>query len=188
VSDLADGRVLLCPTAAIVAVVLAFSGCGGDGSDQTSTVARPSADPPNFHQTRYDVEIFNGWPQDVSDKKVGGYLESSWHDPASAAVTITIDSRASDETGSPRADAELAQIQTSKLPGYRERGLKRIKLGGRPAVQWAFDVPGEARVDYFFEECGTSIVVLGSTTPVSFEALSESFREMAATIKVACDE
>ena len=173
--------------ASVIAVVLALSGCGGGGSSKASTVARPSADPPNFHQTDYDVEIFNGWPQDESDKRVGGYLESAWHDPASSITTLLIDSQTSDTSGPPNANAELAQVQTNHLPGYRDRGLKGIRLGGRPAVRWAFDVSGESRIDYFFEECGTSVVVRGSAPFVAFAALSESFREMAATIKVVCD-
>jgi hypothetical protein len=188
VSDLGKIEGLSFLAAAAIVVVLALSGCGGGGSNDASAAPRPKSEPPNYHQAQYDVEIFNGWPQDESDRKVGSYLESTWHDPASAVVTITINSRASDETESPIANAELARVQANHLPGYRERGLKGIRLSGHPAVRWAFDASGEARIDYFFEECGVSIVVLGATSPVSFAALSESFREMAAKIKIVCEE
>jgi hypothetical protein len=154
-------------------IVVVFAGCGGGSSS------------PN--PADYKVKIFNGWPQDQNQEQVGGYTESSWHDPAVPKdITITIDSRVADEAGSPAANADLARIQTTQLSGYRERGMKRIKLGGRPTVQWSFDFADESRVDLFFEECGISFLVRGLATPVSFEALSESFREMTSTIKANC--
>jgi hypothetical protein len=154
-------------------IVVSMVGCGGSGN---------TPDPVD-----YKVNIFNGWPQDQNQERVGSYIESSWHDPASPKeITITIDSRAADEAGSPAANADLARIQTTQLNGYRERGMKRVKLGGRPTVQWAFDIADESRVDFFFEECGISFVVRGLATPFSFESLSESFREMTSTIKANC--
>lgn len=135
----------------------------------------------------YDITINNGWPQIEDEKQVGGYLENAWHDPE--GPTLAIDSRLSDETGSPMANAELAQIQTSKLPGYRERGLKKIRLGGRPAVSWGFNVSNEeSRMEFFFEECDTTFVARGSMGTIGFEAYSRSFREMLATLKASCDE
>jgi hypothetical protein len=83
------------------------------------------------------------------------------------------------------ANAALARIQSYKLPGYEERGMKWIRLAGKPAVRWAFHTAGErSGIDYFFEECGISFVVRGTMGNVAYESLSESFREMAATIKV----
>jgi hypothetical protein len=171
----------------LVAVACVISACGSDDSSKATAEARPKSTPPNFHQQLYDVELFNGWPQDENDKRVGSYLESAWHDPALLTTVIAIDARESDETGSPLAEAELARIQTNQLPDYRERGLKKIVLGGKPTVRWAFDVTGERRIDYFFEECGTDIVVRGTTPPGTFSSLSESFRSIASTIKVVCD-
>jgi hypothetical protein len=130
----------------------------------------------NFHELR------------KSDKPTGDYLESAWHDPATSAITLQIDSRASDSTGSPIADAELARVQVKRLPGYRERGFKKVTIGGHPAIRWAFDLSGKGRVDYFFAECGTSFTVLGESPPPAFAALSESFQEMAGTIKPVCSE
>jgi hypothetical protein len=171
-----------------LAAAAIFSGCGGGESGQASPGPRPASVPPLFHQANYDVEIFNRWPQDVSDKKTGSYLESKWHDPASSVTTLQIDSRASDGTGSPLANAELARVQVQRLPGYRERGFKKVTLGGHPAIRFAFDLSGEGRVDYFFAECGTSFTVLGATPPLAFASLSESFQEMSGTIKAICSE
>jgi hypothetical protein len=158
----------------LVAMLL-LPGCGG-----SSTPVDPSA---------YDIEIFNGWPQVKKEEKVGGYVENAWRDPESPIIAV--DSRAAgNEAGTPMANADLARVQTSELPGYKERGVKRVKLGRRPAVQWAYDTAEErAGIDFFFEECGVSFVVRGTMGRVAFEALSESIREMAETIKVkGCDE
>jgi hypothetical protein len=158
------------------------------GSDETAAVDPAIAAQQNYHQAQYAAGVSSGWPQDASDRRVGHYLESAWHDPASSATTFVIDSRSSEDAGSPIAAAELARVQTRELPGYRERGLKRIRLAGRPAVRWAFDVGGEARLEYFFEECGVSFVVRGSTPPVAWEALSGFFRGMATVITANCED
>jgi hypothetical protein len=135
----------------------------------------------------YDVAINNGWPRTDDEKQVSGYLESAWRDPV--GPTIAIDTRLSDETGSPMANAELAQIQTSKLPGYRERGLRREKLEGRPVVTWGFDVSNEeSGFELFFEECGTTFIVRGAMGTIAFEAFARDFREVTSSIKVHCDE
>jgi hypothetical protein len=165
----AAGAVLL------LAGLLLLAGCGSSEEESSGPA-------------RYEVEPFNGWPPESKEKKVGGYVENSWYDPAAEDIVFAVDSRASEGAGSPLANAELGQLQTSKLPGYRERTLKKVKLGGRPAVLWAYDVAGESHVDFFFEECDTSFVVRGTTSPIAYEALSESFREMASTIKAKCDE
>jgi hypothetical protein len=178
-------------TPALVAGLLAaliLSGCGGGESGQATAEPRPKSVPPLYHQAHYDVTIFNGWPQDASDRRTGSYLESAWHDPVSSRITFLVDSGATADTGTPIANAELARRQAEQSSDYRERGFKKIMLGGHPAIRWAFDLSGEGRVDYFFAECGTGIRVRGSTLPVSFEALAESFQTMASTIKVVCNE
>jgi hypothetical protein len=174
--------------AGLTAAAAAFSGCGSGGSEQAPAAPRPKSAPPHFHQASYDVEIFRGWPQDESDTPAGAYLESAWHDPATSAIALQIDSRASDGTGSPIANAELARVQVKRLPGYRERGFKKITVGGHQAIRWAFDLSGKGWVDYFFAECGTSFTVLGESPFPAFASLSESFQEMAGTIKALCSE
>jgi hypothetical protein len=161
--------------AVLFAALLLLTGCGGS--------SKP-VDP-----TAYGIEIFNGWPQVKKEEKVGGYVENAWRDPVSPIIAV--DTRAAgEEAGSPMANADLARVQTSEIPEYKERGVKRVKLGRRPAVQWAYDTADErAGIDFFFEECGISFVIRGTMGQVAFEALSESIREMAETIKVkGCDE
>lgn len=170
---------------AAIAVVAILLGGGSDGSS-------PAVDPAitkqqNYHQAQYAAGVSSGWPQDASDQHVGGYLESAWHDPASTETTFVIDSRDAGEAGPPMVSAELARLQTQHLPKYRERGRSWVRLRGQPAIRWAYDVAGEAHLDYFFEECDTSFVVRGTTPPVAWDALAPFFRGMATVITANCD-
>jgi len=170
-------------TIAVVSIIAA--GCGGGKSNDKTAVARPSANPPLYRQTHYDVET--NWPQDASDRKVGHYLESVWHDPANLSSKLVIDSRASDGTAPPLAAAELAQIQANQLPEYHERSFKKVTIGGHPAIHWAFDVAGEGYIEYFFAECGTSIFLHGSTSLVSYEPFARFYGIAASSVKILCE-
>jgi hypothetical protein len=179
---LIGGAVALVVAIAVAAVLLS------GGSDDDAPAVNPAiTKQQNYHLAQYDAGVSSGWPQDASDEHVGGYLESAWHDPASTEVTFVIDSRDAAEAGPPMAAAELSRALAQYLPDYSERGMKWIRLGGRPAVRWAYNVAGEARLDYFFEECDTSLVVRGSTPPVAWEALAPFFRGMATVITANCD-
>ena len=172
----------------LVAFALAISGCGGGGGEESkeSSVRRPSAKPPVYHLAEYDMET--GWTKETLDEKVGSYLQSVWHDPASFSSKLIIDSRPAAGAPPPMAAAELAQVQAKWLPKYRARSLKRVKLGGRTAIRLAFFAAGEDRIEYFFEECDTSIVFHGSTAPIAYEPFSEFYGVVAARVKAVCAE
>jgi hypothetical protein len=157
---------------AMLVLTVCIGGCGDSGRDQPAT---------------YKVTVSEAWPKVVDEKEVDGYIESAWRDPV--GPTVTINTRLASETGSPMANAQLARLQTSKLPGYHERGMKWVKVGGRPVVHWAFDMPEEeARIEYFFEECETTFILRGTTNLFGFEAYSEDYRAYTASIKPECDE
>jgi hypothetical protein len=175
----------------LVRIAVAFSalllivGCGGGGSSDATAESRPKSDPPLYHQKEYDAET--GWEQDTSDRKVGSYLESVWHDPASFSSKLVIDSRPAEGAPPPLAAAELARVQVNWLRDYRERSFKRVKLGRQAAIRWAYDAAGEGHFAYFFEKCGTSIVIRGSTSPIAFEPFSEFYGVVASRVKPVCD-
>jgi hypothetical protein len=173
----------------LVAVALAISGCGGSGGGEESkesSVKRPSAQPPVYHLAEYDMET--GWVKETLDEKVGSYRQSVWHDPASFSSKLIIDSRPAAGALPPMAAAEFSRVRADDLPDYRERVLKRVKLGKRPAVRWAYFGAGEDRIDYFFEECGTSFVFRGSTSPIAYEPFSEFYGVVASRVKAVCNE
>jgi hypothetical protein len=171
---------------ALLIALLALQGCGGGDSANATAEPRPESDPPLYHQKEYDAET--GWEQDVSDRKVGSYLESVWHDPASFSSKLIIDSRPAEGSPSPLMAAELSRAQANWLPNYRERSLKRVKLGRRSAIRWAYYSAGEDRIEYFFEECDTSFMFRGSTAPIAFEPFSEFYGVVASRVKALCDE
>jgi hypothetical protein len=173
------------PAAVLAVAAFALSGCGGGTPDPKTALVHPSAKPPLYHQTRYDVET--NWVQETSDKRTGAYLESVWHDPASFSSKLLIDSRSAAGTAPPLAAAELARVQASRMPGYRELGFKKVKLGGHPAMRLSFFGGGEDWIEYFFEECGTSIVFRGSTSPIALAPFSRFYGAVASTLEVRCD-
>jgi hypothetical protein len=134
----------------------------------------------------YDAETT--WDNDASDKRVGTYLESVWHDPASPTATLLINSRPSEGTPTPLATAEQARIQANRLPDYRERSFKKVKLGRQPMTRFAYDAEGESYIAYFFELCNTNITARGSSDPGLFENFSEYYDLAVSAIKVLCDK
>jgi hypothetical protein len=169
-----------------LAALLVLSSCGGS-SDQPSVDPRV-AERQNYHQKQYDAGIANPWPIDRSDERVGGYLETSWHAPGAEAATFTIYSRTGDETGSPAATANVALVQTRKLPDYREGGVKAERLRETPAVRWSFDLGEIEYVEHFFEECGIDFIVREAAPPERWKALSPFFEEMSEMVSAKCDD
>jgi hypothetical protein len=176
------GVLVVLAVIAVAAVLL-----GGDSSDSPDVDPAISASQ-NYHQTQYDAGIANSWAPDGSDRQVGGYLESSWRYPANRAAAFTIYSRTADETGSSAAAADLARVQIHNLPGYRERGLKEVKLRGNPAARWAFNVSGTVYIEYFFEECGISLDTRASAPAGIWDELSSLFQRMATLTTAKCDK
>ncbi|HEX4465187.1 MAG TPA: hypothetical protein VH042_11165 [Solirubrobacterales bacterium] len=172
--------------ALLLASLLFVAGCGGGESTGATAEKRPPSDPPLFHQKEYDVNTT--WNQETSDRKVGSYLESVWHDPASFSSKTIIDSRPAAGAPPPMTAAELSRAQANWLPNYRERSLKRVKLGPRSMIRWAYFAAGRDRIEYFFEECGTSIMFRGSTIPLTFKPFSEFYGIIASRIKALCAE
>ncbi len=170
----------------LVALLLALGGCGGSSDEgKASDIKRPSADPPAYHQTEYDIETT--WPQKSSDKHVGGYLESVWEDPALPEFKMFIDSRPSEETGSALAGAELTHLQLERMPDYREISFKKTKLGEHQAIRWTYKLGDMNYFTYFFSECGVSVVLHGPGPPGS-GAFAYFYDTNAERIKPVCVE
>ena len=177
-------------TIGLIALALLACGCGSGDDDSkesdASTVKRPSSSGTVYHLAEYDMET--GWTNETLDQKEGPYLESVWHDPASFSSKLVIDSRPAAGAPAPMAAAEFTRMQANWLLKYKELVLKRVKLGGQPAVRLAYFAAGEDRIHYFFEECGVSIVFRGSTVPIAYRPFTEFYGIVASRIKPVCDE
>jgi hypothetical protein len=173
-----------------VGVVILTDDSSGPSHDDPSNGGTIPANYQNYHQVQFAIAITNSWPQDRSDRRprVGDYLESSWRYPSNPAAGIAVYSRSGDESGSPVAAANLAQVQTRGLPGYEERGLKPTSLRGNPAVRWNFALSDAVYLEYFLEECGVSLVFRGSAPRSVWPELSSIFDDTAKSITAKCEE
>jgi len=170
----------------LIALLLAVAGCGGSNDEsKSSTVKRPSADPPAYHQTEYDVETT--WPQVSSDKQVGGYRESVWHDPAVPEFAMVIDSRPEEGTEPPLARAELTRLQVKRMPGYKEFSFKKAKLGQNRALRWTYQVGATNYFAYFLSRCGVSFILHG-TGPKGASDFDYFYDTVTERIKPVCIE
>jgi hypothetical protein len=169
---------------AAIAVETALLGCGS--SDRPS-VERRITEHQNYHQKQYDAGIANPWPLVQSDRRVGDYLETSWYYPGDREASFTIYSRTADETGSPRTAADVARVQTLRLPGYSEGGLKEERIRDNPAVHWNFELGDAVYVEYFFEECGVEFVVRETAPSALWDELSSFFDQMSEMVTAKCD-
>jgi hypothetical protein len=174
---------ILIALAVIVVAVVLLTGDSNDSPSVDPTIATHQ----NYHQAQYDAGIANAWAPDGSDRRIGSYLESSWRYPFNQAAAFTIYSSTAGETGSPAAAADLARVQIHKLPGYRERGQKEIRLRGIPAVRWTFGLPGTVYVEYFFEECGIGLITRASAPAGIWDELASLFQRMATLTTANCD-
>jgi hypothetical protein len=171
---------------ALLAVALFLVSCGG-GSSDTTAADRPKSEPPLYHQALYDFETFGGAIQVESDKRIGNTLESVWANPNNAKETVAITASTGEGLGSPREEAELAREQMKLLPGYRERSFKAVKLRGRPATQWTYEIAGIGRSEYFFEACDVHYAFIANAYEKPFELPIElRYRRIAKLIAPVC--
>jgi|SRR5689334_8492396 len=175
-----------CAIVALASIVLA--GCGGSSSaDSEDSVKRPSANPPVFHQTEYDVETT--WNQKVSDEKVGGYLQSVWADPGGPEFHLVIDSRPSEGAATPLAAAESARAKASSLAGYKERHFEKITpFKGPTGIYYVYGIGEEVFFRFFFAECGTSVFLYGNSSVTAASDFSYFYRVVASRMKPVCNE
>jgi hypothetical protein len=170
---------------ALLFAMLFLAGCGG--SSDATTADRPKSEPPLYHQTLYDFETFGGAIQVESDKRIGNTLESVWANPNNAKETVAVTASTGEGLGSPREEAELAREQMKLLPGYRERSFKAVKLRGRPATQWTYEIAGIGRSEYFFEACDVHYAFIANVYVKPFGVPIElRYRRIAKLIVPVC--
>jgi hypothetical protein len=177
-------KALIAWSAALLVAALFLSSCGGS-SDATAG-QEVKAEPPLYHQALYDFETFNGAVQVESDKRIGDTLESVWADPNNAQATIAVIA-STESPNSPREEAELSREQMKRLPGYRGRSFKAVKLRGRPATQWTYEIAGIGRSTYFFEACDVHYAFIANAFEKPFGIPIElRYRRIAKLIVPVC--
>lgn len=156
----------------------------GGVSASTSAAAPPPA-LSSYSTSAYGAQVPAAWTLESDDAQHDTYRESVWRDPADANTSITIDYTLGDTT-SAQASAESVRAATSRTAGYREISFAPTSISGKQGIKWIFEVDGDRRVDYFFNDCATGYAMLGSTSPASFSARESTFRAVVESISARC--
>jgi hypothetical protein len=195
-------------TVAVLAIgAIAITGCGAGAGDTssapqtvTSTVTTESTNlesqssastqSENVSFERYDASAVHldrpaGWVTEEDETPKSTFLESKWHDPSDPATTILVDTLPS-SSGSAEADARSVESQTSSSSGYKEISFGPATIAGYAGWKWVFELPGSERVDYFVNTCGTSIALLGTTSPRRFGTDAGIFSHVARSLQPTC--
>jgi hypothetical protein len=177
--------------AALAALALVVAGCGGDKAGggevvtfQRTAQTRPPADRPSVAQaTLFTIRVPAGWERKDSTL-AGGIQRSEWRDPASPSTSVLVDAVA-EATSTPEERARRNRDRGAAKPGYRERQLAAVTLGGREGFVWDYELSGRRIVDYFLNDCGDGYAVQGTAPPDVFDRQAPRFRAAAASLRSA---
>jgi hypothetical protein len=140
-----------------------------------------------YAATYYTVDRPVDWTTEHDDEQQsGGLLRSQWRDPDNSSTSILID--AQEESASAQDKANQVRAATSNTPGYQEISFRPTTMNGVSAIRWEFTVSGTHRIDYFVHDdsCGVGVAVLGSSSPGDFEALRQTFSDVADSVSIDC--
>jgi len=170
-----------------VAMALSVTACGGEEQPPGRVQARP--DRPHVadrepESRRYSTRFYSAqvpnWPL-VEDKNQRAELVRSKWEKDGEKTSVLIDA-VPGETQEPAEKAASIRAVVSQESSYRELGFDPVRLGGRDAYRWVFELEGDRRVDYFIGGCGGGYAVLGSTSPSRFRRYEATFRAVAASL------
>ncbi len=188
-----------------VAGVVAASG-GGDGQTQATrtTDAKAggeAAKPPRrqdagaassgatnrFQGEAYSVEPPAGWTKDAEVIEEPPYYPNLWRRPGGdGGAYVRVEGTTAVEGQDPVEAEEGSRRRTSESPDYREIGFGPVRLMGRAAVRWDYEVEGDRRVVFGFVECGTGLAIVGSTSRAAFASQERGFEAVANSLRANC--
>lgn len=138
-----------------------------------------------YSGSNFSMSIPSGWVQDVDEKQLGEEDESKWSNGPDEYVLLDIHTPTHLTSGE---DAEPVHERLAKQAGYAQIDYGPGDLSRHPeSWMWIFEVEGDERIDYFFETCGNTIGVLGSTTPSRFGELRSTFVAVANSFRSSCE-
>lgn len=179
-------------------------GCGEAGSDKTVTVTKTETaetDKPDskgsaaastsairlvdYTGSLFTARVPSGWSLEKDEASRGDFVRSQWRHPSDPNTSILIDA-VENETESPAEKAQQVRDATSATGGYQEVSFSPTTLQGADAYRWVFAVSGDKRADYFTNECGIGIAVLGSSSPSNYGRYAGLFRRVANSVETDC--
>jgi hypothetical protein len=182
-------------------LALVVVGCGTNSTttvvkERTVTAAPPASAPPTtttpvlaqytpYQGPGYTARIPTGWATESDAADHGSYVESVFRDPTDPNSSITID-LTPNVTESPAASAAQVHSDTAKTPGYSELDFEPTTIRDRDAFEWSFKVSGDRRVDFFFNDCGNGLALLGSAPPGVYPSVKPVFQAVVESVQGDC--
>ncbi|MFI4990112.1 MAG: zinc-ribbon domain-containing protein [Solirubrobacterales bacterium] len=139
-----------------------------------------------YRGRRFTARVPSGWRQLEDEAQKEGYVESKWQSPSGTEDTILIDtSPATDLTL--EQDAAPVHADLERVSGYEQLSYGPGDLSGVDSWMWVFRVPGDQRIDYFFNSCARAFGVLGSSPASHFEQMRGIYRAVAQSTQAVCN-
>ena len=171
-----------------VATALSIVACGGEEQPAEPKVQalpeQPSVADREPERQGYSTRLYSAqvpdWPLVEDENQRAELVRSKWEKDGEN-TSVLIDA-VPGETQAPAEKAASIRAVVSQQSSYRELRFDPVRLGGRDAYRWVFELEGDRRVDYFVAGCGGGYAVLGSTSPLRFRRYEATFRAVAASL------
>jgi hypothetical protein len=137
----------------------------------------------------YKAKVPVEWAQDYELEEKAPYYPMQFDGTGEAGEPyVRLEGQYPAEVSDPVMAEEGSRQTTSESPGYREVSFGPIVLGGREAVRWNYEVEGDRRVVYGFNECGGGMALVGSARPDHFAEFAPVFEEIADSLRFFCQD
>src|SRR5829696_9220595 len=154
-------------------------------SSELPAAAPPPKDFTTYSTSLYSVDVPSDWTLVKDEVENEGFVRSQWRDPADPNTSLSIDT--GEEETPPESKAETVRADTRQDPAYQELSFAPRLISGMTGQKWMFRLGDDQRVDYFVNDCGMGLAVLGSTSAVRFAALEDTFSQVAQSLELTCE-
>jgi tRNA A-37 threonylcarbamoyl transferase component Bud32 len=148
---------------------------GGDGRPEAPR-AEPAA---TYTGGSYTARYPDGWRIAEDDVLKTTYSRTKFVSPGGAQSVLIDHSPGADNPASESAAAVESQLSQSE--NYVRHSFEETTVGGRPAVEWTFEIDDERKIDIFLTAGGDGYAVLGEGA--DFQTVIGITRDVAASIQ-----
>jgi hypothetical protein len=133
---------------------------------------------------RITASVPPDWMLEEDEGHHSGYVESRWRATDGSSAYMLVDASPATHL-TPAQDAAPVHGALISESGYSEVYYGSGDLAV-PSWEWIFQVSGDERIDYFFERCGLTFGVLGSSPAAGFAQRRAVYRAFADSVGRSC--